>query len=165
MPRWCQARAAANGTLRRSTAAGYGSMASSTIGDMPDVCSTTGRASLRIRRPGSGRPVAIRRIKQRRNAERDLAAIDRKIAGVITMGEKGGDPRALALRLNELEAERRALLAQVPSGKETDAIALHPNAAERYRQKVAHVHAALTKGDEASREAITLVRELIERIT
>ncbi len=35
----------------------------------------------------------------------------------------------------------------------------------RYRQKVADVHAALTMGDEASREAITLVRELIERIT
>ena len=80
-------------------------------------------------------------------------------------GEKGGDPRALALRLNDLEAERRALLAQMPLGRETDAIALHPNAAERYRQKVADVHAALTKGDEASREAITLVRELIERIT
>ncbi len=108
--------------------------------------------------------LAKERAKQRRNAERDLAAIDRKIAGVIAMGEKGGDPRALALRLNELEAERRALLAQMP-GKETDTIALHPNAAERYRQKVADVHAALTKGDEASREAITLVRELIERIT
>src|SRR5581483_376895 len=108
--------------------------------------------------------LAKERAKQRRNAERDLAAIDRKITGVIAMGEKGGDPRALALRLNELEAERRALLAQMP-GKETDTIALHPNAAERYRQKVADVHAALTKGDEASREAITLVRELIERIT
>jgi site-specific DNA recombinase len=108
--------------------------------------------------------LAKERAKQRRNAERDLAAIDRKIAGVITMGEKGGDPRALALRLNELEAERRALLAQMP-GRENDAIALHPNAAERYRQKVADVHAALTKGDGASREAITLVRELIERIT
>jgi len=58
--------------------------------------------------------LAKERAKQRCNAERDLAAIDRKIAGVIAMGEKGGDPRALALRLNELEADRRALLAQMP---------------------------------------------------
>jgi hypothetical protein len=105
------------------------------------------------------------RAKQRRNAERDLTVVDRKIAGVIAMGEKGGDSRALALRLNELEAERRALLAQMPPGRESDAIALHPNAAERYKQKVADVHAALKKGDSASREAIALVRGLIERIT
>jgi DNA invertase Pin-like site-specific DNA recombinase len=109
--------------------------------------------------------LAKERAKQRRNAERDLAAIDRKIAGVVAGLESGGDPRALAQRLNDLEAERRALLPQIPSAKESDAIAVHPNAAERYRQKVADVHAALTKGDEASREAITLVRELIERIT
>lgn len=109
--------------------------------------------------------MAKERAKQRRSAERELAAIDRKIAGVVAGLESGGDPRALALRLNGLEAERRALLTQVPLGQEGDAIALHPNAAQRYRQKVADVHAALTKGDEASREAITLVRDLIERIT
>src|SRR5262245_43027804 len=32
--------------------------------------------------------LAKEQAKQRRNAERDLAAIDRKIAGVITMGER-----------------------------------------------------------------------------
>jgi hypothetical protein len=54
---------------------------------------------------------------------------------------------------------------RLPPGRESDAIALHPNAAERYKQKVADVHAALKKGDSASREAIALVRGLIERIT
>ena len=56
-------------------------------------------------------------------AERDLAVIDRKIAGVIAMGEKGGDPRALQQRpplsLELVEAQG----AQIPSGKEPDAIA------------------------------------------
>lgn len=64
-----------------------------------------------------------------------------------------------------LEAERRQLLMQLSAGKDADAVALHPNAAEQYRQKVADVRAALTKGDEGSREAIALVRDLIESIT
>ena len=55
-------------------------------------------------------------------------------------------PRALALGRNELEAERRQLRAQLP-GSDAVAVALHANAAERYRQMVADVHAALTKSD------------------
>ncbi len=47
--------------------------------------------------------------KSRRAAERDLAAVTRKISGVITAIEAGGDPRSLAMRINELEAERRAI--------------------------------------------------------
>ena len=38
------------------------------------------------------------------------------------------------------------------------------HAADRYRSKVAQIHEALTKGDAASREAITVLRELIDHI-
>ncbi len=101
--------------------------------------------------------------KSRRSAERDLAAVARKIAGVIAAIEAGGDPRSLAARINELEAERRAIEARLPS-RDAEVLALHPATAERYKQRVADMHVALSKGDEAGREAVELVRELIDRI-
>jgi hypothetical protein len=39
-----------------------------------------------------------------------------------------------------------------------------PKAADRYRQKVADIHAALSRGEEGDREAIALVRSLIGRV-
>jgi hypothetical protein len=39
-----------------------------------------------------------------------------------------------------------------------------PKAAERYRQKVADIHAALRRGEEGDPEAVALVRALIGRI-
>ena len=45
-----------------------------------------------------------------------------------------------------------------------EVLTLHPRTAERYKQRVAEIHAALSKGDEAAREAVELVRELIDRI-
>lgn len=102
--------------------------------------------------------------RQRRDAERDLAAVDRKIAGIVSAIEAGGDPRALSQRLNDLEAERRTVAARLPAADGSDVLTLHPHAADRYRAKVADIHAALSKGDAAAREAVALVRELIDRI-
>jgi len=102
--------------------------------------------------------------RQRRDAERDLEAIERKISAIVTAIEAGGDPRALSQRLNTLEAERRAIAERIPGKDGADVVTLHPHAAERYRMKVADIHAALTKGDDAAREAVSLVRELISRI-
>jgi DNA invertase Pin-like site-specific DNA recombinase len=104
------------------------------------------------------------RAKTRRAAERELAAVMRKISGVITAIESGGDPRSLALRINELEAERRAIEARLPSRDADEVLTLHPKTAERYKQRVADIHTALSKGDKAARAAVELVRELIDRI-
>jgi hypothetical protein len=41
---------------------------------------------------------------------------------------------------------------------------MHPRAAERYRQKVEDIQAALTAGDLASFEAVALVRELVQSV-
>ncbi len=41
---------------------------------------------------------------------------------------------------------------------------MHPNAADRYRQKVEQVQAALKQGDTAGLEAVALVRDLIRRV-
>lgn len=102
--------------------------------------------------------------KARRAAERDLAAVIRKISGVIAAIEAGGDPRALADRINQLEAERRTIEARLPSRDPDEVLALHPRTAERYKQRVAEIRGALLKGDEAARGAVELVRELIDRI-
>ncbi len=45
-----------------------------------------------------------------------------------------------------------------------EVLTLHPKAPNRYSAKVADIHAALAKGDAASREAVALVRELIDHI-
>ena len=102
--------------------------------------------------------------KWRRAAERDLAAVVRKISGVIAAIEAGGDPRSLAERINALETERRTIEARLPSRGADEVLALHPRTAERYKQRVSEIHGALSKGDNAAREAVELVRELIERI-
>lgn len=54
--------------------------------------------------------------------------------------------------------------ARLPTGDGRAVVSLHPRAAERYRQKVADIHDALTKGDAASVEAVALVRDLIGEI-
>jgi hypothetical protein len=60
------------------------------------------------------------------------------------------DAKSINRKLVDLEAE----LAQAPAA---DAIAVHPNAPERYRAKVAQIHEALKKGRGAAQEAIQLL--------
>lgn len=108
--------------------------------------------------------LATRQAKSRRTAERELAAVMRKISGVIAAIEAGGDTRSLAERINGLEAERRAIEARLPSCGADEVLILHPKVAERYRRRVDEIHTALSKGNDAAREAVELVRELIERI-
>jgi hypothetical protein len=102
--------------------------------------------------------------KTRWGLERDLASVTRKISGVIAAIESGGDPRSLAQRINELEAERRAIETRLPSRSIDEVLVLHPKTAEHYKQRVAEIHTALSKGGKAAREAVELVRELIDRI-
>ena len=45
-----------------------------------------------------------------------------------------------------------------------DIVSLHPQAAARYRAKVAELHDALAHGDAASVEAVSMVRELVGEI-
>ncbi len=102
--------------------------------------------------------------RRRRQADKDLAAADRRIAGIIAAIEAGGDPRALAQRLNAVEAERRTILADMPPDDGRAVVALHPHAADRYRAKVEAIQAALTSGSAAAQDAIKAARELIDRL-
>ena len=125
----------------------------------PDIV----EAAVEAYREGRAR-LNAERARGRRNAERDLAAVDRRIAGIVAAIEAGGDARALAQRLNVLELERRSIVYRLPTTPGADVVELHPQAAARYRAKVADIRAAISQGDAASEEAIGLTRELVDRI-
>jgi hypothetical protein len=74
------------------------------------------------------------------------------------------DPKASGKRFNELVAEQREIERALAETESPDRIELHPQAAERYRAKVADIHAAIRSGDETALEAITIVRDLIDHI-
>jgi len=93
---------------------------------------------------------------------KELAAIGKKIASMISAIEDGGYVRSMSDRLRELEArqnELTALLAAVPA----DLPDIHPNVAAVYRRKVERLAEALKRPDERA-EAADAIRGLIERI-
>ncbi len=103
--------------------------------------------------------------KKRNDLVRDLGSIERKLKHVMNMVMDGNpDRKTLGRQLGELEAEQDRINAELAAGSDASPVALHPQAAERYRGKVAQIHEALTKGDAASREAITILRDLIDHI-
>jgi site-specific DNA recombinase len=103
--------------------------------------------------------------KKRNDLVRDLGVIERKLKHVMDMVMDGNpDRKTLGRQLGQLEAEQDRINAELAAGSDASPVALHPQAAERYRGKVAEIHEALTKGDAASREAITILRDLIDHI-
>jgi hypothetical protein len=74
------------------------------------------------------------------------------------------EARAFGARVAELERERTAILARTPKPIPDDVLSLHPRAAERYRQKVEDIRAALAKGHKAGGEAVLIVRDMIKKI-
>ncbi len=99
-----------------------------------------------------------------KRVERDVAAIDAKIARLVRAIEDGDGARSLVGRLAELEAERDAIRSSVPLTVDDNVLSLHPTAARRYAEQVATIGQALSRGDEAAQEAIALVRKLISAI-
>ena len=104
--------------------------------------------------------------KRRSGLTRDLAAVERKLKRVleVIMNEDNIDRKAIVQQIVELQTEQKRIEAELAEGDNTSPVSLHPNAADRYRAKVALIHEALTKGDAASLEAITILRDLIDHI-
>ena len=104
------------------------------------------------------------RRKRQNELTRDLAAVKRKTDAVLEIVMAGGaDAKVVGRKLVELETEQERLEAELSAAPEA-AVAIHPTAPERYRQKVAEIHDALTKGEGAAHEAIQLLRGLIDHI-
>ena len=78
--------------------------------------------------------------------------------------EEGGDSKYLVPRLNELVEQADELKARLALADRPDVVELHPQASQRYAAQVADIEAALSAGDAAGLEALTLVRDLINQV-
>jgi site-specific DNA recombinase len=104
------------------------------------------------------------RVKIRAARERRLADVEAKLQRYFRVIEAGGDPAALAAQLNALHAEKLAAEAELVDAPPADVIALHPNAAQCYREQVAAIHKASETGQPFAAEARFIIRSLIDRI-
>ena len=109
--------------------------------------------------------LAEERRRSRHKLENTAAEVERKISRLLTLVENGhADPVATGPRVNELLAERKQRADALRQQPASNVIEFFPEAAERYRQKVADIHAALSGGEQGDHEAVALVRALIGRI-
>ncbi len=94
---------------------------------------------------------------------RALEAVERDLEGLITAIMRGLHSAGLQKRLDELEARKASLTAELQA-LERGAIRprLLPNIAERYRDRVAALRAALSAG--GGPEVLEAARALIERV-
>lgn len=101
--------------------------------------------------------------RMRREDERSLGEIDRKIARMIDAIESGVDPRSIADRLNALQSERRSLAARVSAEAKPVPATQHPMSPAAYRKLVEGLHDALRDGDDGP-ELTAKLRRLIRRV-
>ena len=95
------------------------------------------------------------------NLRKELAAVERKLAGLIDAIAEGFRAPGLQQQLDDLEARKAGLARQLAQA--TPAVPrLHPNLGEIYRAKVAALAEALTGPD--GQEALEMVRGLVARV-
>ena len=102
--------------------------------------------------------------QQRASLERQLADTERSLAGILRAIEGGAWNDSLRARLDELEARKKALAADLAAqDAPAPTVALHPKAAEAYREQVADLEDALND-PELRMEASDALRALIEKV-
>jgi site-specific DNA recombinase len=92
-----------------------------------------------------------------------LAAIQRKIDGIMTATEDGLYQPSIKRRLAELEREKLSLKTRESGAAERPAVLVRRNLAEAYRRRVAGLDSLLAN-PELRDEAIEAIRSMIERI-
>jgi DNA invertase Pin-like site-specific DNA recombinase len=100
---------------------------------------------------------------RRSGAERELAATERGLQGVVRAIEGGAWSDSLNSRLNQLEARKKELAAEIAAAAAPPPVALHPNAAALYAARVAELEVALN-APELRTEAAEILRGLIDRV-
>lgn len=111
------------------------------------------------------RKLSEERKKRRHALEKEAADIERQIGFLMRMvGQGTADLVRSEARYLELTAEESRVERELADAGNADKIELHPEAAELYRAKVAGIHNALKEADDVSREAIAIVRDLIDHI-
>lgn len=106
--------------------------------------------------------------RRRKHAEltRDLAVAQRKLKRMVDriIEVELEDARPLYPEMKALNHEKERLEAMLAEAPPPDSIAVHPQAAAHYRQRVGDIHTALHSGDGAGYEAMGVLRELIDKI-
>ncbi|NOR30396.1 MAG: hypothetical protein GQ539_04770 [Sulfitobacter sp.] len=101
--------------------------------------------------------------KDRAKAERDLAKITGQIGKIIDAIAEGMFHPSMKAKMDDLEARKVALEAEVLAAPEEQPILLHPSLSEVYRSKVANLAEALNVS-ETKAEAAELMRSLLSEI-
>ncbi|KRE16788.1 hypothetical protein ASE66_09245 [Bosea sp. Root483D1] len=99
----------------------------------------------------------------RSTASAAMAAVQRKIDGIMSAIEEGLYQPSMKQRLADLEEEKRLLNARLSDAREPSPVRVHPNLAEAYRRRVAELE-SLVDDPELRDEAMEAIRSMIERI-
>jgi site-specific DNA recombinase len=94
---------------------------------------------------------------------RELEAVNRKLDGLIDAIANGLKSPGLQQKLDDLEARKAHLQAQLERRPTSSTARLHPNLAAVYRERVAKLHEALRNGSEGP-AILEQVRGLIDRV-
>ncbi len=95
--------------------------------------------------------------------KRDLAQVIRQIDRIVDAIAEGMFHESMKAKMDDLEARKRDLEAELASAEPPAPVMLHPNLSEVYRDKVANLTRALN--DPATKaEATTIMRSLLESI-
>ncbi|MCD1620948.1 recombinase family protein, partial [Salipiger manganoxidans] len=99
----------------------------------------------------------------RAKAERELAQVEKKIAGLLSAIEDGMYHPSMKEKMAGLEDRKRSLTAQVAEASEPAVLRMHPSLVDLYRQKIGDLVTALS--DPAVRvQAAEAMRSLISEI-
>lgn len=112
------------------------------------------------------RRLSADRVRRRSELTRELAQAGRKFKQLLEarleLGSEGG--RHLIEEMKEVAREKDRLEAELALAPPPDAVAVHPQLAKRYRDKVSEIHHALKDGSEPALEAIAILRDLVDKI-
>ena len=105
----------------------------------------------------------VQRAKAKNRLDRDLAEVERKVAGIMSAIEDGLYEPGMKPRLAAIKEEKNRLLAQAADIPDLEVNVLtHPRLAEVYRRKVAILESLLEGTDH--RPAVELIRSMIEGV-
>jgi site-specific DNA recombinase len=99
----------------------------------------------------------------RERAAREMAQVERKLAGLVEAIANGLRAPSLQQTLDDLERRRAELTTQLAAAP-APLPRLHPNLAEVYRRKVSELGAALRDPPHGA-EALTILRGLTDKVT
>ena len=100
---------------------------------------------------------------ERDKAKRDLAKVEKKIAGILAAIEDGMYHPSMKEKMAGLEAEKSGLARFLATSPEPPALRLHPRMSDLYREKIADLAEALNQ-PELKPQATELLRGLISEV-